>query len=505
MSATRHPLFQPYSISPYEPTSEVAALRWLGQILQARGLGKVCDRYGRADSLFRTAKSAYSIWLEAEGAWPKLRAGTHLLLNEARGSSETLLMLLPAPLTLAWQLRDHLVLACLLAVGVLLVLMWIEATRVLNDWFLLSVWPATIVLQVATGESEGLLFSHALAVGIVMAVAGTRPDREVLAETLGIAIPATVLLVLLSLLTPEIWQLATELSLVRVILLGLLLVGPLVVLVYSRITRLSAQLTVDAVDFDDPATQRRLGAQLERTLAGTADARLAQTLSENDTGSSRRPSWSAAELCETALTAARENKRVIAPGFLGVVAPLVRVELRKRFAVVVPAAIAALTLLFYSLAAIAVPVDVSERWSAHPGSSKVVDVVAFELPIAPHPAVALILALAATAIFLGFLLTEEQHVEKLARAVFEEPAHEALLFGLPYAALAPAAIRDLLNAGFLPSFEPKDPPELPLSQYDYVRWRHVDDPYRSLVSNQNFDQAEAKDPAGSRIVGGPPG
>ena len=96
----------------------------------------------------------------------------------------------------------------------------------------------------------------------------------------------------------------------------------------------------------------------------------------------------------------------------------------------------AASLYLYLVAAVAVPRSVASSWSGERISTTRVDLLwEVVFPCGPYVEVALFLGVAATAIFLALVLTDERYSVALTDALLHEPAYRSLAVGVPYLAL----------------------------------------------------------------------
>jgi len=97
----------------------------------------------------------------------------------------------------------------------------------------------------------------------------------------------------------------------------------------------------------------------------------------------------------------------------------------------------AVSMYLYLLAIVLVSTDVAKRWmgQAPPTERIGLPTGAFELPAGPYLSVALVLGVLATAVLLAFVLTEDRYGEGLARVLLKEPLEAGMPVALLYRAL----------------------------------------------------------------------
>jgi len=289
---------------------------------------------------------------------------------------------------------------------------------------LVTAWVAAAVTQlVATdaddfGATIGVPFL--LTFGTMWAVRGRR--LATLARSAPLLLPVTLTVLLIPLFTAEVWQAATALHAGHLALAAALTIVPLAALLAARVRpELTAILrdvidtTADSATLPDEAADRvvrrvteahreeegpRVRDQLEEVYAAGFSSRVRLTLADRMIKSLERTA-----LWRLVTTAA---------GLTMVVAAYL-----------------------YTLAWILVQREVATKWTEQPIPTYEVDlgVAAVSVPGGPYIAVAALLGVVATAVFVSFAVTDERYAGDLSSALVKTPLPTAVAVALPYTVL----------------------------------------------------------------------
>lgn len=366
--------------------------------------------------------------LESAGFGKLCGRPTPFVSEGSLGFVAFLILILPIAVTLG--IRIHWLLAF-----APFVLFFVTAVRLGGDptyasvvlLLLVAGWAATGIWQYRTTDTVGL--THGLPLALLLPGLIFRLDRRALARSLPLLAPLVLLVLLVPLLTAEVWQAAAGITSERVVLLFVFLVGPVLIVLFRRLRdsffRVYGQ-TLASIDFADEEIRGEVGELVSRRTtqedgAWLRDAAL-PVLSEQLTEETQ-PTFGA----QIAITLHGQLSRTLVRRLL-------------------PTAVSVglfVSAYLYVIAAAAIPRGVAADWSQEGVPVERIELgLDVTLPGGPYIAVALMLGIAATAIFLALVLTDDRYADALSDALLHEPAHESLMLGLPYLATTGGDVPD---------------------------------------------------------------
>lgn len=293
-------------------------------------------------------------------------------------------------------------------------------------------WAGAAVALGMTDPRE-IAWTHAIPIGAALVVAVAlrtlrlREARDVAMALAGIArsapyvAPVVLVVILLPALTADVWQLATDTDSTNLIGAALLSVGVLVLLVGRQLRRelepafaarcrsLTARATAPEL------TRSAVSNSVEEDTARIVNELPAQTLAE---------AWPA-------------SGDEYAPYLVAAEGRALRRPLTARLLITAGAIGLLLTAYIYALLAVTVPRDVAADWSQSRVESHEFNLMAFDLTVPGnvYVAMAILLGIFATAIFLAFTLTEERIAAAITEALLREPIDRFLVLALPFISL----------------------------------------------------------------------
>lgn len=287
------------------------------------------------------------------------------------------------------------------------------------------VWLGLAVAQLAERQSEDFVVTVVLPFGLSVSAAWIVRGRRLTSVAKGtpLILPVTLTVVLIPLLTSELWQAAASLEPRHLATLAILAVGPILLAFWRQVrARVPAELmaALERVADDPLAPQRALERLVRVAGEGQERDRLRERFG---------PELNA--LFRTGIgTEQREAVRD------ALTAPLRRQVTSRLLSTAVGLGLVVAVYL-YGLAWIVVPVQVAQDWTGSVVRMVTLETPAGEVhaPYGPFVAVALILGALATAVLLAFVLTDEGYAGGLTRALLREPVEAGMEFALPYAAL----------------------------------------------------------------------
>lgn len=297
---------------------------------------------------------------------------------------------------------------------------------------LMLAWVAVAVVLGMTDPSS-LVWTHGIPIGgaLVVAVAlrtlRLREARDIALALAGVArsapyvAPVVLVAVLLPALTADVWHLAADTDPSNLVGAALLSVGVLLLLVGRQLRR---EL--------EPALAARCRSLAARATAPDLTREALTTAVDGDTV--RIVHELPAETLAEAWPASAEE---YAPYLVAAEGRALRRPLTARL--LITAAVIGLLLgaYIYALLAVTVPTSVASSWARSPIQSHEVSLAGIDLslPGDAYVAMAILLGVFATAIFLAFALTEERIAAALTEALLREPIDHFLLLALPFVSL----------------------------------------------------------------------
>lgn len=275
------------------------------------------------------------------------------------------------------------------------------------------VWTHGVPLLAATLVAIGLRRLHLReARDVTFALAG-------LARSTPYVVPVVLVVVLLPALTADVWELAGTAGATNLVAAGLLSVGTLLLLVSRQLRRefgpaLASRAQALAAD---PVTPDRTRNQ----LAGEVDDQTAKAIRELP-----------AEILSDTWPATADE---YAPYLATAEGDVLRKPLGMRLGITTVGVGVMLSLYIYALLAATVPSDLAAEWSqtSVPVHEVALLGLSVDLPGGPYVAIAVLLGIFATAIFLAFAVTEEAVATALTGTLLREPLDRFLLLAIPFA------------------------------------------------------------------------
>lgn len=297
---------------------------------------------------------------------------------------------------------------------------------------LIVAWVGVGVFAAIT-DGQVLVYSYVipiavwLTIGLFLRSLGLREARDVALALAGVArsapyvAPVVLVAVLLPALTEDVWQLAAEVKSDNLIAAAVLSVGLLLLFLARQLRR---EL--------EPALAARCRALGSRPEA--AELTRAALIGVVDQDSRKIISELPAETLREAWPADGEE---YAPYLAAAEGHTLRRPLRARLLITAAVVGTLLAGYIYALLAVTVPRTVASEWSR--SDVQRLDIcllgVDLALPGGPYVAMALLLGVFATAIFLAFALTEERIAAAMTEALLRQPLDRFLVLALPFVSL----------------------------------------------------------------------
>lgn len=297
---------------------------------------------------------------------------------------------------------------------------------------LMLTWVAVAVVLGLTDASalvwtHGIPITGAFAVAIALRTLRLREARDVALALAGVArsapyvAPVVLVAVLLPALTADVWHLAADIEPSNLVGAALLSVGVLLLLVGRQLRR---ELEPALAARCRSLAARVTAAELTRdALSAAVDGDTARIVHE----------LPAERLVEAWPTSGEEY----APYLVAAEGRALRRPLTARLLITAAVIGLLLAAYIYALLAVTVPTGVAADWARSPIQSHEVSLAGIDLglPGDVYVAMAVLLGVFATAIFLAFALTEERIAAALTEALLREPIDHFLLLALPFVSL----------------------------------------------------------------------
>lgn len=275
--------------------------------------------------------------------------------------------------------------------------------------------------------THGIPIAGALTVAIALRTLRLRQVRDLVLALAGVArsapyvAPVVLVAVLLPALTADVWHLAANIKPSNLVGAALLSVGVLLLLVRRQLRRELEPAMAARCEF---LATRPTAPDLTRDALSTAvDGNTARIVDELPTET----------LTEAWPTSAKEY----APYLVAAEGRALRRPLTARLLITAAVIGFLLATYIYALLSVTVPTDVAAGWTRSPIHTREVSLVGIDLsfPGDAYVAMAVLLGVFATAIFLAFALTEERIAAALTEALLREPIDRFLLLALPFVSL----------------------------------------------------------------------
>jgi hypothetical protein len=282
---------------------------------------------------------------------------------------------------------------------------------------LLGLWVVSGAAQAVSSGWLALGVSHGLVLALLSTVSFFRLDFPSLARSLPMLAPLSLLVLLIPVLTAEVWEAAAAMASGQLFFFGFLVVLPALLVLYQRLKGM-------VLPAYGEITQRLADDEASFLLY----QRLTKATSEPDAR------W----FVDTALPNLRER---LSPEAGVGLAFFIANSLQNTFArtlarrlLPTSAAIGlAATAYLYLLSVAAVPRQVAEKWSGESVPMARIDLlVEVSLPLGSYLELAAFLGIAATAIFLALVITDQRYTVALTDALLHQPAYRSVVLGIPY-------------------------------------------------------------------------
>jgi hypothetical protein len=281
-------------------------------------------------------------------------------------------------------------------------------------------WLLTAAWQLAEAGIGGVAISHGLILMLLAALAFFRLDFSALVRSLPLLAPLSLLVLLIPLLTAEVWEAASALTPGNVTLLVILLILPVLLILYVRLRGLVFQAYGETSHLlaDDPTAE--LLSQRVRKATSREDAE-----------------WMMQVILPVvrARVTAERTPELAATVAIRLAGRLKRTLARRLVPTVAILGVAA-SAYMYLVASAAIPRSAAERWTGEDIPTRQVDLLwEISVPGGAYLKVAVFLGVAATAIFLALVITDQGYSVSLTDALLHQPAYRSLVLGVPYLVL----------------------------------------------------------------------
>jgi hypothetical protein len=277
------------------------------------------------------------------------------------------------------------------------------------------------LLQLGQDGASAVFSTHGIS-GLAVAALVTGSRARGLARHVPLLLPLIIVVLFVPLFTADLWRAADDFGWRELIVLSALVLLPLLVAVY-----------------------RRMSASLQRTLANATNRIAAADNHEQrvvqlvrSVGSEERDALDAnrdrlSQRLDRAFD--RIDMARVGQEVGDEIRPRLRRLLRWRLATTVAGIAALVGSYTYLLAWTAVTARTAAVYVGHPVHMHHLDLVG-DIPAAPFVHVAALFGLLATAVFLAFALTEDDYTDALTDSLVARPFEEILLLVIPYRAAA---------------------------------------------------------------------
>ncbi len=297
---------------------------------------------------------------------------------------------------------------------------------------------AAVVVGLSRGKAlawtHGIPLALALLMALVFRTLALREARDVALALGGVVrsapyvAPVVLLVVLLPALTEDVWQLAATAKAGNMVGAAALSVGVLLLLVRRQLRG----------EFEPAlATRCRLLAEQDDAGEQTRAALLVASDQEVEQLIRELPP----EQLEDAWPVSGDE---YAPYLAAAEGPILRRPLTARL--LITTAVIGLLLMgyVYALLAATVPPDLAAGWTAAPVPDHKVSLLGLgvRLPGGTYVALAALLGIFATAIFLAFVVTEDRVAAAVTQSLLREPIDRFLVLALPFASLVEWALEN---------------------------------------------------------------
>jgi hypothetical protein len=288
---------------------------------------------------------------------------------------------------------------------------------------IIGAWVSTLTWQLIDGGLQSVGITHGVVLGLLALLVFFRLDLRALSRSAPLLAPLTLLVLLVPILTEDVWRNASSVSSGQLVGLSLFLVVPTLLLLQRRLEASVRESYSGAI-----------AEMTEERAAGLTEDAVRKASSRDDAR------WLSATLPE--LKGAYGENRDRAAQVPEALASHFRRTLARRLlpTVVVTGALAAAYL--YGVACLAVARPVAQTWSGVPAETIRSDlIVTIDLPVGPYLSIAVFLGVVATAIFMTLVLTDDRYSLALSEALLRNPVEVSLALGVPYLALKESADR----------------------------------------------------------------
>ena len=304
------------------------------------------------------------------------------------------------------------------------VAIWARAASPLQIYLLYVVlWVAGAVYLLLCGTWQQVLVVYIVPALVALAIHGSFFAFR-LAATIPLFVPVALLLVLAPLLTEDPWKFAATAG-DRIAYLALLALTPLVLILFTRLVRISVRdIFRDAIQYviDNQDSGREAAEAALRNVASNEVAssdlaalkkRFCSAIAEIETN---------AALEQLASSSSKEFKR----------------DLLRRLSMLILGIFSATYALMYVLACTAMPIELAADWSDQEITTHDFNVLGMMLtvPLGSYLYVSGLFAVLATAGFLAFASTDENNSQEVVMSLIVKPARRLATLALPYIALS---------------------------------------------------------------------
>lgn len=278
----------------------------------------------------------------------------------------------------------------------------------------LLLWAAIGIARWIDAGFGALLTTHVLPFLIVAAGFGMARALR-LAVGVPLLLPIALLVVSFPLLSQDLWDLGSDMK-GHLGWVAVVAIGPILLLVLIRLTRVSV-----------PATFDQAAARIEETPEPEAAAvKVAKTRAPHDLRDAVDDDVAAQEL------SGGFGRPDLDRGTARAIEVQGKGFKRRTVLRLLPLTLglaAAIALFIYLLAVAAIPIDTAERWAMEEIPQEPVSVLGLDiaLPVGPYLQVPALLAIVGTAAFLAFVLTEDRYSTALYESLVHRPAYECLM------------------------------------------------------------------------------
>jgi hypothetical protein len=281
-------------------------------------------------------------------------------------------------------------------------------------------WAASAVFSALQDGLSSAALTHLLPFAIVI-VSIWMWGAIRLAVSIPFLLPLALIVVFVPLLTQDLWIVGDEID-GQLVAVAIVALGPLSLFIAFRYARTDLRLLlVEAIE--------RLGADQPQEGERAAEAVINAPRKEGVEAPTK--GWLAERIGPSYL---RADPEAIASKIEAAIKPSFRRQTTLRLGRLVIGILAFFAAFTYLLAWAVVPTSTSARWIGHPVSTTHVTFAYWTvtLPTGAYIAVALLLAIVASAAFIAFALTEDRYSDAVAAVLVREPAGDCVMLAVPY-------------------------------------------------------------------------